>query len=224
MKKLALTDEMKRRRKAIYNGLNACLQQDDAMKATEIWLSEFSTKPLYALQPFLSRIIEELNINVPRGNIQQHILASLLNESDHQLDVTKSLPALEPEEKMRRPSQKANASHKVFTYFMDYFLAALFKSDAASELSIKVYVFDNAHKIGISGENMDKVKKWLSENGQVSLISELTTKQMQTLFHLFYIASCEHIGPVNTDRLIAESVKIVEQLPESAEFSVKSIF
>lgn len=224
MKQGALTDEMSRRRKAIYNGLNACLNQDDAIKATEIWMQEFSSKPLYALQPFLSRIIEELNIDVPRGNIQQHILNSLLNDSDHQSEVPKSVSPSEFKQKMRSPSQKANASHKVFTYFMDYFLAALFKSDSASELSIKVYVFDNAHRIGISGENMDKVKKWLSENGQVSLISELTLQQMQTLFHLFYVASCEHIGPVNTDKLIAESVKIVDQLPESAEFSVRSIF
>lgn len=224
MKQGALTDEMSRRRKAIYNGLNACLNQDDAIKATEIWMQEFSSKPLYALQPFLSRIIEALDINVQRSAIQQHILNSLLNESGHQLDVPTSAQPAEFEQEMRRPLQKANASHKVFTYFMDYFLAALFKSDSASELSIKVYVFDNAHQTGISGENMDKVKKWLSENGQVSLISELTLQQMQTLFHLFYVASCEHIGPVNTDRLIAESVKIVDQLPESAEFSVKSIF
>ncbi len=224
MKQSALTDEMSRRRKAIYNGLNACLDQDDAIKATEIWMQEFSSKPLYALQPFLSRIIEALDIDVPRGAIQQHILNSLLNESGHQLDVPTSAHPAEFEQEMRKPSQKANASHKVFTHFMDYFLAALFKSDSASELSIKVYVFDNAHRTGISGENMDKVKKWLSENGQVSLISELTLQQMQALFHLFYISSCEHIGPVNTDRLIAESVKIVDQLPESAEFSVKSIF
>jgi hypothetical protein len=224
MKKGALTDEMSRRRKAIYNGLNACLNQDDAIKATEIWMQEFSSKPLYALQPFLSRIIEALDIDVQRSAIQQHILNSLLNESGHQLDVPTSAQPAEFEQEVRRPLQKANASHKVFTYFMDYFLAALFKSDSASELSIKVYVFDNAHRTGISGENMDKVKKWLSENGQVSLISELTLQQMQALFHLFYVASCEHIGPVNTDRLIAESVKIVEQLPESAEFSVRSIF
>lgn len=224
MKKNALTDEMSRRRKAIYNGLSACLQQEDAIKATEIWLHEFSTKPLYALQPFLSRIIDELSINVPRGRIQQHVLNSLLNDSDQQSEVPESENLPEVKQHKQSEPRKINASHKVFTYFMDYFLAALFKSDASSELSIKVYVFDNAHRIGISGQNMDKVKKWLSENAQVSLISELTTQQMQILFHLFYIASCEHIGPVNTDRLIAESVKIVEQLPESAEFSVKSIF
>ncbi len=224
MKQTALTDEMSRRRKAIYNGLNACLNQNDAIKATEIWMLEFSSKPLYALQPFLSRIIEELNINVPRGSIQQHILNSLLNESDQQAEVPKSVQSVEFNQDKQGMSQKANASHKVFTYFMDYFLAGLFKSDSASELSIKVYVFDNAHRTGISGRSLDRVKKWLSENGQVSLISELTLQQMQMLFHLFYIASCEHVGPVNTDRLIAESVKIVEQLPESAEFSVKSIF
>ena len=224
MKSDALTDEMSRRRKAIYNGLNACLPQDDALKATEIWAYEFSEKPLYALQPFLSRIIEELNINVPRGRIQQHILNSLLNESDQQSDVPEGVRRRGLNQERQGALQKANASHKVFTYFMDYVLAALFKSDPASELSIKVYVFDNAHRTGISGQNLDKVKKWLSENAQVSLISELTTQQMQTLFHLFYISSCEHIGPVNTDKLIAESVKIVEQLPESAEFSVKSIF
>jgi len=224
MKQAALTDEMARRRKAIYNGLRACLQQDDAVKATDIWMQEFSTKPLYALQPFLSRIIEELNISVARGNIQQHILSSLLNESSQQADVPHrgNLPEFK-QEKQRAP-QQVNASHKVFTYFMDYFLAALFKSDSASELSIKVYVFDNAHEVGISGKNLDKVKKWLSENGQVSLISEMTVQQMQGLFHLFYVSSCEYIGPVNTDKLIAESVKIVEQLPESAEFSVKKIF
>ncbi len=224
MKQAALTDEMSRRRKSIYNGLNACLNKNDAIKATEIWMLEFSSKPLYALQPFLSRIIEELNITVARGAIQQHILKSLLNESDQQVEVPQKTNLPEFKQEKQSTPQKANASHKVFTYFMDYFLASILKSDPASELSIKVYVFDNAHRIGISGQNMDKVKKWLSDNGQVSLISELTTEQMQILFHMFYIASCEHIGPISTDKLIAESVKIVEQLPESAEFSVKSIF
>lgn len=220
----ALTDEMARRRKAIYNGLCACLQQEEAIKATEIWMQEFSTKPLYALQPFLSRIIEGLNINVPRGTIQQKILNSLLNETTTQEDPPKRTKLPEFKKENKKTPAEVNASHKVFTYFIDYFLAALFKSDSASELPIKIYVFDNAHSIGVSGQSLDRMKQWLSENGQVSLISEMTKEQMQGLFHLFYISSCENIGPVNTDRLIAESVKIVEQLPESSEFSIKDIF
>lgn len=224
MKQGALTDEISRRRKAIYNGMSACLQQNDAIKATEIWLQEFSNKPLYALQPFLSRIIEELNISIPRSAIQQQILKSLLNESDQQVDVPQSINLPEFTHENSIVPKTVNASHKVFTHFMDYFLAALFKYDSASELSIKVYVFDNSHRIGVNGNDLDKVKQWLTDNGQVTLIRQMSLQQMQGLFHLFYVSSCEYVGPVKTDKLIEESLKIVEQLPESAEFSMKNIF
>jgi hypothetical protein len=218
--KPVLSDELSRRRRAIYAGLKQCLVDSAAIQGTRLWNNEFSDKPLYALQPFLTRLFEDLNIELSRAELQQKLLSALMLKP-HEL----------PDDPLKPSQQTGNIAfgimpnaHKVFTCFMDNLLAKLFKVSPDTELSIKVFIFDNAHKVGIKGQALNNIKNWLSNSAQVALIEDLDMPQMQGLFHYCYIAACEYLGPVTTDKLVAESVKIAEQLPESNECSPRMFF
>lgn len=104
---------------------------------------------------------------------------------------------------------------KVFTHFMDYFMAAISQNNPQVVLSIKTYMFDQAHKLGITGKTLNNLRLWLSADGQSFLIQNLKLEQMQGIFHIAYVGGCEFLGPVTSDRL-------VEELPEASEFSPRT--
>lgn len=214
------SSELSRRRRAIYAGLLSCLDPHRAVEGTRLWNAEFSNTPLYAVQSFLTRLYEVLDIDIPRAELQRKILQSLVKE----LKDLPEDPLASFSNTYTPPSTQTEASHKVFTYFMDYLLAGIAKTQSGTELTIKVYILDHAHRAGIQGEALNNVKQWLTESGQPTLIRSLELKQMRQLFHFCYVACCEYLGPVLTDRLVVESVRIVEQLPESAEFKPRKLF
>lgn len=213
-------EQLDRRRRAIFIALRECMDDDQAIKGTQIWLDDFSNKPLYALQPFMTRVFSEFNLAISRAVLQKQLLASLMRAED-------DMPELSRQNNRNASANKKvmlpNA-HFVFTFLMDYLQDEVRKYDPDKELSIKINVFDNTHKIGITGKVFDNIKQWLSGNGQVDLIEQLTMQQMQSLFHYYYKAACEYIGPVITDQLVSESVRVVEQLPESSDCSPRKFF
>ena len=212
--------ELSRRRRAIYAGLLNCMDEDQALQGTRLWNREFAHTPLYAVQSFLSRLYEELDLNISRAELQRKILQALVREV-HDL----------PEDPLRdsRPESSSTfsqteASHKVFTYFMDYLLEAMDKARPGLDISIKVYILDHAHHAGIQGATLNSIKAWLAESGQANLIRNLHIDQMRGLFHYAYVAACEHLGPVMTDKLVGETVRIVDQFPEASIFSPRKLF
>lgn len=211
------SQEISRRRRAIYLALEKVLDKDLALQGTSIWQLEFSDKPVYALQPFISRLYAEFDLDVSRVQMQRSLL-NALSADNSQLPPDPLAGAATGKE----TTPRLEVPQKVFTHFMEYFMAGITQMNPSALLSIKTYMFDQVHKVGISGKTLNNFRQWLSESGQAFLIQNLDLAQMQGIFHIAYVGACEFLGPVNTDKLVAETIRLVEEMPEAATFSPRS--
>ena len=75
-------EDINLKKRAIYFALLNYLDPDMAAAATNIWLSEFSHKPAFELQTFITRITAEFGITVSRKEIQQAIIKMLLSSNN----------------------------------------------------------------------------------------------------------------------------------------------
>ena len=212
-------DELSRRRRAIYTALLNCYDESNATLGVELWNREFSNKPLFALQPYISRLFEVIDIEVSRAELQRYILSALSldnNSLEH-----------DPLAQSTDASSEIAASeiiHDVFRQMMSRIVAGLKKEYPIAEPKIKISLIDRMDIDGLSRENLQNIKVWLSGDADLALAGTLTLSQMQKLFHYLYLTACEELGPVATDKLVAEIVHETEQLPESGEFSPKNFF
>ena len=214
-------DEISRRRRAIYGALLECMSEQNAREGTLLWQQEFSTNPLYALQPFFTRLIERVGIEISRAVLQRKVLHWL------NLDVTQlpDDPLDANQVTSRAVASNVNAAYRVFVSFMEYLMGEFNRDDAEIELKIKMYMFDHLHKIGLNNESFNDLKKWLTENSKGNfVVRDLSIDNMKNIFHLSYVAACEYLGPVETDSAVFRSVRMVEQLPSAVSFSPRNFF
>lgn len=211
--------ELSRRRRAIYTALLKCYDIKHAVLGVELWHREFSNKPLFALQPYITRLFEIIDKEVSRAELQRYIISALSMDNNsleqdpfaYDSDAFKEVTA-------------SDIAHDAFIHLMDHLVTGFKNNYPEAELKIKVSLLEKIYTTELSRENLEKMKLWLSGNGQLTLDRTLTLTQMQRIFHYLYLISCEELGPVPTDKLVTEIVQELEQLPESLEFSPKNFF
>jgi len=120
------------RRRAIYFGVCELLPQEIALKAVKIWQSEFSDKPVYALQPFITRLGSEFNFDIPR-NVIQRTLINALN-----VDISELPPDPLSNEDIDRPYLVATReTARVFSQLISAAIRIADSQDTTATLNIK---------------------------------------------------------------------------------------
>ncbi len=212
-------DELSRRRRAIYTALLNCYDKNNAIAGVELWHREFSNKPLFALQPYISRLLEIIDIQVSRAEIKRYIISALaMDNSGLEQD-----PLANDSDAFKEVTAD-EITHDVFTHLMNALGDGLKNHFPDAELKIKIILLQKMGSTGLSNENMEHMSAWLTGDRNLQLQTTLTLIQMQRIFHYLYLVCCEELGPVATDKLVTETVHEVEQLPQATEFSPRNFF
>jgi hypothetical protein len=211
-------EDLKRKKRAIYIALLNYLNPEQAGEATDIWLNEYSDKSAFELQSFISKITAEFNVTINRKEVQLSIVKMLLNDtSDSNSDNYEYLGK-------ETYAADLQASHIIFLSLITQWLKEVDLINANQTLNIKRYIATNLLKLELSFDEVMKIKTWLNTYKNNIYIKNLSFEQMKKIFHFCYVGSCEYIGPVQTDKIISEVVKIIEQMPEANNFSPKEFF
>lgn len=199
------------RRRGIYYGLCALLPKKTALTAVKIWQSEFSDKPVYALQPFITRLGKEFDIDIPRNMIQRTLINAL------NMEVSQLPPDPLGNEDIDRPYLVASKETlRVFSHLLSAVISIADNHDTTSVLNIRNGFSESLKQLDTRPQLHDQLMLIFSEPGKDMLIGDLSVNQMQEILHLLYVQMCEYLGPINTDRIISEAISLTEALPESS--------
>lgn len=211
-------DEMvTNRRRAIYFGLCEMLPPEVALKAVKIWQSEFSDKPVYALQPFITRLGSEFNFDIPR-NVIQRTLINALN-----VDISELPPDPLKNEDIDRPYLIATReTARVFSMLVTSAIRIAESQDATTNLNIKNAFSEGIKSLGFRPQYHDQLMSLFLAPVKEVLIEDLTVAQLQDIVHLLYVQMCEYLGPISADSIMSEAVRLTEALPEAASCPPRS--
>ena len=213
-------EELKNKKQAIYVALLNYLSPDKAANAIAIWGNEFSDKPAFELQSFITRVTSEFNVDINRKDLHQSIIKLLLNNSSipQRDDYLVESMSLDTAKNTLQPA------HTIFALLITQWLDEIYSINRSLEFNVKQYIFSNLEKLPISFDEILNIKRWFNSNDQPSYIKALTEEHMKKIFHFCYIGSCEYIGPVKTDKIVSDIVKSIEDTPEAIYFSPKNFF
>jgi len=213
-------DEVKTKWHAIYIALLNYFNPDDAADAANIWLNEFSEKPVFELQAFITKISNEYNLSVSRKEIQKSMIKMLLMDKSELLaqNVTNTTVI----DKIN--NAKHQPVHIIFTKLILLWLYEVNVINPSAAANIRQYIYDSLANVEENFDQVINIKRWLNSKGSVSYIEHINIGQLRQIFHFCYVGSCEYIGPVNTDKLVAEIAQSLDQTPEGVAFSTKNFF
>lgn len=199
------------RRRAIFHGLCEIMPRNEAQKAVGIWQTDFSDKPVYALQPFISRITTGFGLDVPRNIIQRALINALsLNEADLPEDPLSNTAI---ETTYLRASRETDI---VFTSLFLKLLSSTENQNVGVILNIRTELVEQVKRMSIKRDVQEKLITTIHEPQTENLISGLSVEQMKTVLHFIYVDLCEFIGPVRADQIMSESIKQTHELPETS--------
>jgi hypothetical protein len=199
------------RRRAVFKGLSALLPEKIALTAIKIWQAEFSDKPVYALQPYITRLSEEFELKVARNEIQREIINAL------SLDPNKLPPDPLTNDDIEKPYLIASeATAKVFSKLLTSFLHGADAHDQTVMLNIRHGISEGIREIQIPSKQYDQLNSMLLKPDDSILLDGLTVDQMKKILHLIYVQLCKHLGPVTSDEMLSEAIKHSEKLPEAS--------
>ena len=121
-------------------------------------------------------------------------------------------------------SAKNKSAHIIFTKLILLWLYEVNVINHAAAAGIRQYIYDSLANVEKNYDQVINIKRWLNSKGTVSYIEHLNLEQLRQIFNLCYVGSCEYIGPVITDKLVAEMAQSLAQTPEGVEFSPKNFF
>jgi hypothetical protein len=207
------------RRRAIFHGLCEVMPMSSAQSAVEIWQTEYSDKPVYALQPFISRIRSAFSIDVPRNIIQRALINALsLDASELPKDPLANKAIDKP---YLKPSAETDL---VFTQLMRQILINAEHHNAAMILNVRTAVTERIKRMTLKRELQDQLIGLIHQPKSVQkVLTGLTVNQMREALHSLYVDLCAYIGPVETDRLLGDALKKIEKLPEAKVFAPRSL-
>jgi hypothetical protein len=213
-------NEIKTKWHAIYIALLNYFNPDDAADAANIWLNKFSDKPAFELQGFITEISNKYNLSVSRKEIQQSIIKLLLMDKNEFQAENMTDSAITS----KISSAKNQPVHIIFTKLILLWLYEVNVINPSAAASIRQYMYDSLANIEEGFDQVINLKRWINSQGSTSYIEHLNIEQLRKIFHFCYVGSCQHLGPVSTDKLVVEIAQSLDQTPEGIEFPTKNFF
>lgn len=178
---MIISEELNQRRRAIYFALLNYLSAKNAVAASQMWLDEFSHRPIFELQPFISKIYEVFETKVSRKDIQQSIIKLLVIDGEQ-------IPenALMDEQSSKSLKDKElQTSHIVFSNLLNSWLQEIDNIDHYAFNGVKNYISHNISNFDVDIEEMINIKRWLNRQEKVILINGMPIKDLKKCFMWF---------------------------------------
>lgn len=205
--------DLVQRRRAVYTGLRPFFNDIELSKVLELWERDFSQKPMFALNVFVARCCTTPELKEKRGELLRAVISAM------DLPLSQLLP--DPVKSLKSEAElKAEAEHQLdhpTHVFVKLLTAMLNKYDLATQGGIRNFVLENLDKLKSEPRSISRMRDWLS--GQSTrLAANYTIEVLQKLVNMAYVATCEYVGPVKADQLLAQALREVE--PEAKKYKI----
>lgn len=197
------------KKRIVYTALKPYFEDERLMQALVLWEQKYANAPSSAVHHF----VNELKKTVPASGDMR---AAHLN-----LVKTASLPESTlldyPTEQMKSYIAGKKISGKVTYVLPELDALRLFIATWQSyflqhtKRSIVTFVIDNISSQNIDPTLSNSYLSWLTGRDDKIRLSNVETSDLRKIINLFYVGSCEYLGPVKSDEVMGEVVAEFKQ-------------
>lgn len=220
-----------RHRRLVDESLSPLLNEVERARAMEAWAAAFGGKPALIPSMVAAHLAKTLDLGDLEETIRTRLTQALLE--DHGATRART----ENGEAKSASSERSNRSRATpagadATRAMDAAvvlramlrgvterLRAMLGADAKG---MEAEWCDAFKRKKLAGTARQTIERWCraSGNGTDSPIGgDISTDDMRTVVHTIYVWCCEALGPVETDRVFADTVEATSGLPEARRFA-----
>lgn len=220
-----------RKRRAVYTALAPHLKPTQLFAALWLWEEEFSRGPSMALQAFLDRLGRHLKEPPQDRRILHRSLVDTLGRPEAELapdpmpHMLESLAGKLPVECSAAgdPYQRFDPIPlRVFAELMSRFMSELARHEPGVRRKLGSYIAQHLPRLGLAPAELAELGQWL--NGVSAKLSRpLPETMLRNLVHTGYVAACEYVGPVLTDRCLAQGLRAAEALAEAKDYDPRRL-
>jgi len=217
-------DEVELRKQAIMIGLSSYLTEKECINAIHVWEQQYSRAPKFALQQFIKEVVKpndqlwdfrnDIFINV--------IKAMSLREEEVEQQFQQIFHGRKLEASSAVKKKKDQKQQMVFENLYKTFMQLMEVTDFQVAGQLRKFLREKMLYGRSFAMEIQRLNSWLlGINNKLEI--ELAMDEMKQIIHSTYLGSCEYLGPVKTDALMSEAVKIVEKQTGEDDISPREL-
>lgn len=198
--------KMENKRRAIYTILSEVISGDDLLAVMWHWQNSYSDKSQFELNHFLSDCKNYSEISNNRTSLYRKLIALFVTENQNLKEDPWPLMLTYEKDKSSPISPDFENQENwsdILDTVIDEFFSAL-RTD--TQRSIGRYVIQHLTHIELPQSLVYSLHVWFTDKRAINA-SEANIAQLKKLINLFYIATCEFVGPVEADIILSEAIK-----------------
>lgn len=205
-------DDIEVRRRAIMVGLSPFMSITQCQQAAHLWEQGYSHAPRFALQKFVKQLVgpddplwpfrHDMFINVTKITAlsRAEIEARFARLFQEELDFGAMQPTV-PDDIEAQP---------VFEQLFVSLLRLIESEDYPVAVRLRKFLREKMLRGESFSMDTQRLNSWLL-GIHPSLEVSLSLERMREIIHHAYLGSCEYLGPVRADHLLAEAIQLVEK-------------
>lgn len=197
--------DLKLRRRAIYTGMRPYFEDEALTEALQLWQSNFSDSPKFALTEFLSACCKTKELRQQRSRILISIFKSMDLPADELLE-----DPLDNKSEIQIAASVNNLDVDDCTLVFMRLFELLFKKLLEKEaLSVRASIIKGCVHLAIDARRKAVLQDWLDEKVP-HLEYAYALVEIRQVINFAYIGMCEIFGPVKADQVLAQVIKETE--------------
>lgn len=212
-------------REALAAGFAAVLGSQHVDTALQLWDRHFAAGKPHALIEYVNQLAAALMLPTrQRHELRMALYRSLLAQG---IDPTRASPGGAPVRPagdgapIPRIAIAGREGNPAFRVFRQVALGVLqgVRADALGAAQIFASAIDrHASAHGLDAAARNALSRWVAGEAADDFLHSLSVEAYSSLAHLLYVGACEALGPVAADRLLSQSVRRAELMPEAVTF------
>jgi len=199
------TQDIVRKKRALYTGLSPYLDGTDLMKVLAHWEANYSNSATFSVRYFISDISKVIGRKIDTKKILINVVSSL-NKPESEL-----LP--DPNIALKRYKQSQNIPNTIgqykiqeaeaFELLIEKWLNLVKPKDLEQITRSVSRALPHAD---LQNDFIMLISRWLNTDENFKCPSYVEAEDLRILTNLFYQGFCEVLGPVTADELLNEAV------------------
>lgn len=210
------------RRQAIYLGLMANLTEEQAQFGLRLWDSAYAQARATAIIDFVAELATQLGLTPKmRHELRLGLYQALLKHDTGPEAPPTPMPGFEPVPAAMQSLQPGMGPppYRVFSRVAEEILGGVRDDGHVPLHDFQVALEAELATVKLSADLNVALVQWARGLGPLLAFINAAEGQLALAVQALYVATCEALGPVAADRLLAQSITSAETTPEARKFS-----
>lgn len=214
-------NEIEKRKIIVFNVLRLFLDNIELDQALSIWDNEFDQNDSVSYNSFLNKICTTPHLNEKKIEILVSITKGLKNGIDFNHSQNNGNGNGNGIATSNHSNSYENSQIRIFEHILNRLVSDLSNSDSEILNKITDRVSDSVKKLNMTNTQKTQILNFISRKTP-RFYTDIKMKDQREVLHSVYVYGCELVGPIKADKIMSQTIKSAESLPEAKVISPKN--